>query len=1082
MAEITKKEVIIDVKVERDKRIEELLNKMEQLTKGITEADLELEKFHKQLKSGEIGTAEYAKAVTRLREERKTAVKQLQSLSREEQNLVVANASAKNSLNALRAELNALKVQIADIDIDSPEFAKMAQQMDTITQKVSKAEQSYGVFSRNVGNYASGFTAVGFQVQQIARELPTLSVGLPQFFLALSNNIPMLTDAIAKERAEIKAEQEAVKAGTKAKVEHDSITKQLRKSIFSWQTGLVVVIALITMYGDEIVAWAKKVIKGKDALEDFRKSASAMVGSIAKERAELVGLFNALAQAEEGTANYLAVRNTILDKYGDLLENEREEVKNLNSIAEAYDLISKKITGKAIMEGFNKQIEEQSKTFAETYKNYYDELLPKFTEVFGDEGISKLTEYLDLLTEGTDESKAKAEQLVNAFNFSYLTQGGGTQLVNALTQKISALGNVRDSEYAIEKMANKFAELQAPIKATTEAMTELGKVYNADLLGGGKGKGGNEDNEAFRKAQRDLELAQKSAEEQLKLERATAYNTDQIYTAGETEKFNFAQQWDRKEFELAQAHEKAMLDLQLKYGEITQEEYNTRNGILASQAGTFYQEQQTELAEHLKEVREQILKDADKLRKDTAKANQENEIATAKNAWKEYRDEVARVLKEGGITQVEAEELLALSAENEERQIEDIIRKYAKAEERAVRELERLIKEDVERLYSDDLRQFSDSQTERLRLAIEMKEKEIAELRAKGLETYEQEADLAHLRKDLQTTLYQDELALAWKSADQQYEITKRYLEEQLKLYEGNEAEQARIQKEIADNEANRLRERLNKFNEYSSAVGDVTSAANDLAQNLLARQLETEQANNEMAQNDLEKRYNAGLIKQAEYNRQKAQLDEQLAKKEAEIQRKQAIYERSLAVFQLGIDTASGIMNIWANHAANPVMAGILTAALAATSALQLGAILAEPLPKARKGGLIEGATHEGGGVLVETERDERIIASAPAKAFPELLNLMSYIGKHARIPNTGYAQRHSQNSIQQGELIAQEVGKQINVAMKSESERQAQVISREVGKSVGKELRNLKIYTAITDVRKAEKQYNDIVSSAEM
>lgn len=1077
MADITKKEVIIDVKVERDKRIEELLNKMEQLTKGITEADLELEKFHKQLKSGEIGTAEYAKAVTRLREERKTAVKQLQSFSREEQNLVVANASAKNSLNALRTELNALKVQIADIDIDSPEFAKMAQQMDTITQKVSKVEQSYGVFSRNVGNYASGFTAVGFQVQQIARELPTLSVGLPQFFLALSNNIPMLTDAIAKERAEIKAEQEAVKAGTKAKVEHDSITKQLRKSIFSWQTGLVVVISLITMYGDEIAAWAKKVIKGKDALDAFHKSASAMVGSIAQERAELVGLFNALAQAEEGTANYLAVRNVILDKYGDLLENEREEVKNLNRIAEAYDLISKKITGKAIMEGFSKQIEEQSSKFGDKYKDYFDELLPIFNDKFGEKGTESLATYLKFLQEGTQEGLEAAKAIERLFNFSYENVVG--------VSKVTVQGNSLEDFWGntpTDKIYKEFAELQAPIKATTEAMTELGKVYNADLLGGGKGKGGNEDNEAFRKAQRDLELAQKSAEEQLKLERATAYNTDQIYTAGETEKFNFAQQWDRKEFELAQAHDKAMLDLQLKYGEITQEEYNTQNGILASQAGTFYQEQQTELAEHLKEVREQILKDADKLRKDTAKANQENEIATAKNAWKEYRDEVARVLKEGGITQVEAEELLALSAENEERQIEDIIRKYAKAEERAVRELERLIKEDVERLYSDDLRQFSDSQTERLRLAIEMKEKEIAELRAKGLETYEQEADLAHLRKDIQTTLYRDELALAWKSANQQYEITKRYLEEQLKLYEGNEAEQARIQKESAENEANHWRARLNKFNEYSSKVNEIVSAANDLAQNLLARQLETEQANNEMAQSDLEKRYNAGLIKQAEYNRQKAQLDEQLAKKEAEIQRKQAIYERSLAVFQLGIDTASGIMNIMANHAYNPIASGLLISALAATSALQLGAILAEPLPKARKGGLIEGATHEGGGVLVETERDERIIASAPAKAFPELLNLMSYIGKHARIPNTGYAQRHSQNSIQQGELIAQEVGKQINVAMKAESERQAQAISREVGKSVGKELRNLKIYTAITDVRKAEKQYNDIVSSAKM
>ena len=55
----------------------------------------------------------------------------------------------------------------------------------------------------------------------------------------------------------------------------------------------------------------------------------------------------------------------------------------------------------------------------------------------------------------------------------------------------------------------------------------------------------------------------------------------------------------------------------------------------------------------------------------------------------------------------------------------------------------------------------------------------------------------------------------------------------------------------------------------------------------------------------------------------------------------------------------------------------------------------MSEPLPKARRGGLVKGAKHEQGGVLVETEGEERIIAANPSKAFPELLNLISYIGK---------------------------------------------------------------------------------------
>ena len=51
------------------------------------------------------------------------------------------------------------------------------------------------------------------------------------------------------------------------------------------------------------------------------------------------------------------------------------------------------------------------------------------------------------------------------------------------------------------------------------------------------------------------------------------------------------------------------------------------------------------------------------------------------------------------------------------------------------------------------------------------------------------------------------------------------------------------------------------------------------------------------------------------------------------------------------------------------------------------VGSRLSEPLPKARRGGKIEGARHEQGGVLVETEGEERIVAARPAKAFPNCL-----------------------------------------------------------------------------------------------
>ena len=984
MAEQTKKEVIIDVKVERDKRIDEILNKMEVLTKDIVEADLALDKFRKDLKSGNITTAEYAKSTTKLTQERKIATKQLQSLSREEQNLVVANTAAKTSLNAMRAEINALKVQIADIDVDTPAFAEMAARIDTITQKVSKAEQSYGVFSRNVGNYASGFSEIGFQVQQLARELPTLSIGLPQFFLALSNNIPLFTDALVRARNEGKTTAQ--------------VLKDIGKSLVSWQTLLVVVISVITMFGKEIGEWIKSLGKADSGIKALRKSMSEMAGSVAAERAELAGLFNALSKAEEGTANYLAVRNVILDKYGDLLENEREEVRNLNDIATAYDTIAKKISAKAIMDGFSKQIEEQSGKFGETYNKYFDKLLPIFQEDFGDNATSKVIEILSKLQ--SDGFDALYE---NGWDF-----GGLSTSTNSLRNNVLIVRRI------LTAASKDFAESTEAINGTVQAMQELGEAYGFDT---DPKKGGGSGNEEFQKAQRALELEQRLAEEKLKAERETAYNSEQIYNASEEDKFAFAQKWDEKEFALQQKHQQEMLALQKQYGEITQEEYNTELEILAKQKKTFDAEQLTASVEFSEKAREQLLKEAEALRKDVLKYNEETEKQANKQKWEAFRQSVRELASKGIISDTERDDLITASYASEKSDDNAITRKHAQA------------------------------------------------------------------RKREREGVLNDRLAEAWRDAQQRYEITKKFLEDELKLYEGNAAEQARIQKQIAENESRHRQEQLENFQTYTSEIGNLLESVSDLADSLYERELETEKANNEMLLADLEKRHKAGLISDKQYNKEKLRLDEDLAKKEALIARKQAIMERAMALFNIGVNTASAIMKIWAEvpKADFGVSTGILTALAAAAGAAQVAAVLAQPLPKARKGGRILGATHEAGGVLIETERDERIIGANPSKAYPELLNLISYLGKRKmRLPDTGYATRRAQTI--SPDVLASEVGRQVAVAIDTNNQKQAEAIGRVVGQEVAEQMKNVKIYTAVTDVRKAERLHDRIVNSAKM
>lgn len=103
---------------------------------------------------------------------------------------------------------------------------------------------------------------IKMSLQQIARELPALAMGPQIFFLAISNNIPMFTDAVASARKEY---ERLIAAGQKA----TPVWKQLLSSLFSWQTAMAAAITITVVYGKEIGEWAKGLFKAKDATLDL---------------------------------------------------------------------------------------------------------------------------------------------------------------------------------------------------------------------------------------------------------------------------------------------------------------------------------------------------------------------------------------------------------------------------------------------------------------------------------------------------------------------------------------------------------------------------------------------------------------------------------------------------------------------------------------------------------------------------------------------------------------------------------------------------------------------------------------------
>ena len=197
------------------------------------------------------------------------------------------------------------------------------------------------------------------------------------------------------------------------------------------------------------------------------------------------------------------------------------------------------------------------------------------------------------------------------------------------------------------------------------------------------------------------------------------------------------------------------------------------------------------------------------------------------------------------------------------------------------------------------------------------------------------------------------------------------------------------------------------------------------------------------------------------------SKLDSDLDKKKADLERKAAIRQKAMSAMQIAINTATAIMKIWAevpkvDFGATTVA---LTAAASAMGAIQLATVLAQPLPQARRGGRVQGPSHEGGGVLINTEGDERIISANPSRAFPELLNLISYIGKHYSIPDTGFGSAVLSGSANQ-------------VSKEMDYERLSDLLASKMSSL----LQNIKIYTAITDIRDADKEYTKVENSAKI
>lgn len=257
----TERELLIDVQLGN---IQDARNKLGEIVVKINELKKGYKALSDQQKQSEVTTGEYTKSINLLNTDKSSLLKTIRELTIAQRQETLNLKAADDSIIGMRGSLAALKdeyIRLGKAAREGIGGTDLLAKISKLNAEVSKAEQSMGVFSRNVGNYKSGFNGLSNSINQVAREMPNFAQSATIGFMALSNNLPILADEIQR----VRQANALLVADGKPTV---SVFKQIATSIFSWQSALITVISLSVIYAKEIgnfIFGTKKATESTDA-------------------------------------------------------------------------------------------------------------------------------------------------------------------------------------------------------------------------------------------------------------------------------------------------------------------------------------------------------------------------------------------------------------------------------------------------------------------------------------------------------------------------------------------------------------------------------------------------------------------------------------------------------------------------------------------------------------------------------------------------------------------------------------------------------------------------------------------------
>ena len=250
----------------------------------------------------------------------------------------------RNTVRLLEAELERLRLAGETAAPNLDQSANIAQihalekQLEELRGKLKllqEESESVQVTPADVPNAQRQFNGLHNSIQQMAREMPSLAMGPQMFFLAISNNLPIFTDELARARKEYDELQKSGKKGT-------PVWKQILSSLFSWQTAMTTGIMLLVMYGDEIWDWTKKLFSAKKGVDEFNISLKEMTEIEKDGRAQMVRTRFELKSVIDEIKNFVGSKEQEKAKVEELNRKYGESFGYYKTLSEWYDTIIQK--------------------------------------------------------------------------------------------------------------------------------------------------------------------------------------------------------------------------------------------------------------------------------------------------------------------------------------------------------------------------------------------------------------------------------------------------------------------------------------------------------------------------------------------------------------------------------------------------------------------------------------------------------------------------------------------------------------------------------------------------------------------